>query len=106
MVEISIKELMDLSCNKECPKNSFYEVGKNYFVRTVTMHHLGKLKFITDNELVFEQVSWVADDGRFHQFLKDGVLDEIEPFVDDVCVNRRAIIDITPWRHALPRDQK
>ncbi len=83
-----------------------FEIGKNYFIRTVTMHQLGKVKAISKNEILLEQASWIADDGRFHQFLKNGEIDEIEPFVDDVMVNRRSIIDATLWRHELPRNQK
>jgi hypothetical protein len=45
--------------------------------------------------------------GRFTQALADGKLSEIEPYPDDaiVRVNRDGIIDVTTWRHALPRRQ-
>ena len=85
-----------------------YEVGKNYFIRTVTHHLTGRLIRVTSKELVLEQAAWIADDGRFMQALRDGTLKEVEPFPDDtpVVVGRGALIDAVIWKHALPREQK
>jgi hypothetical protein len=85
---------------------NFWEIGKSYFVRTVTMYQIGKLKAFSDTELVFEKASWIADCGRFHDALKNGKLEEVEPFLDDVCINRSAMIDATIWNHPLPSEQK
>jgi len=30
----------------------------------------------------------------------------VEPFVTPVAINRDAIVDVTEWAHALPREQK
>lgn len=81
-------------------------IGKNYLIRTVTMHHIGKLEAVTKQELVLSGASWVADSGRFHDALKEGKLDEVEPFVHDVIVGRGALIDATEWPHDLVREQK
>ena len=83
-----------------------WQLGKNYFIRTVTMHLTGKLIFINNNELVLKDASWIADSGRFHNALKTGELNEIEPFIDDVIINRGSIIDATIWSHPLPNEQK
>lgn len=83
-----------------------YQVGKNYFIRTVTHHYTGKLVKVTAKELLLEDVAWIADDGRFMNAIKDGDLKEIEPFQDDVVLGRGAILDATIWRHELPRKQK
>ena len=83
-----------------------YQVGKNYFIRTVTHHYTGRLVKVTAKELVLEDAAWIADDGRFMNALKDGTLNEIEPFQDDVVIGRGAVLDATVWRHALPRSQK
>ena len=73
-----------------------YEVGKNYHIRTVTMAHAGKLKAVYDKELVLEGASWVADTGRFNEYLKDtSKVSENEPFKNDVIVGRGAIVDCT-----------
>ena len=83
-----------------------YEIGKNYFIRTVTHHLTGKLIRVTDQELVLDDAAWIADDGRFHIALKDGVLNEIEPFPGQVIVGRGSLIDACVWLHALPREAK
>ena len=80
-----------------------YELGKSYFVRTVTMYVVGKLKSIHEGELVFEDSSWVADMGRFNEALVSGKFQESERFVNDAIVNRGAIVDATLWTHELPQ---
>ena len=86
--------------------NELWQIGKSYLVRTVTMYCLGKLKAIAGQELLFENASWLADCGRFHECLKSGTYSEVEPFVDDVILNRGSIIDATLWRFDLPKESK
>lgn len=77
-------------------KNHPYEIGKNYHVRTVTMAIAGTLKAVYEQELVFEKASWVADTGRFNEYLADtSKVSENEPFANDVIVGRGAIVDCT-----------
>lgn len=85
-----------------------YKVGKNYFIRTVTHHFTGRLIKVTAKELVLEDAAWIADDGRFHEALKSGTLNEIEPFPDnaEVIVGRGSLIDAVEWAHKLPRSAK
>lgn len=85
-----------------------YSVGKNYFIRTVTHHLTGKLIKVTAKELVLEGAAWIADDGRFHDALKTGKLNEVEPFPSEceVIVGRGSLIDAVEWLHKLPQDQK
>lgn len=90
----------------EPQSDDMWTVGKKYFIRTVTMHLVGKLIKITDKEMLLEDASWIADSGRFHDALKTGEFDEIEPFVNDVIVNRNSVIDATEWRFDLPKEQK
>lgn len=85
---------------------SHIQVGQTYFIRTVTMHYTGRVTAISDAEILLEDAAWIADSGRFHNALKTGELGEVEPFVDPVVVGRAALVDATPWRHALPREQK
>jgi len=112
MLDINnVKDLLKiLSCLKECEdkkeSSTFLIIGKSYFIRTVTMNHIGRLININDKELLLEDASWIADSGRFHNALKDGELDEVEPFVSNVIINRDCIIDITEWLHKIPRSQK
>lgn len=84
----------------------FVEVGKNYFIRSVTHHYAGKCVKCTPVFIELEDAAWIASDGRFYNFLKEGKLDEIEPYVDNVRIPIGCILDVTEWKHALPRDQK
>lgn len=102
---IMLKMLLTDSGPQESePIPCFWKVGESYFIRTVTMHCLGKLKAVLPEELLLEQASWVADSGRFHECLRTGKLSEVEPFVNDVILNRSSIIDATIWQHVLPKE--
>lgn len=103
-----VKHIQSLLKGGSSDNSSPYQVGKNYFIRTVTHHYTGKLVRVTPKELVLESAAWIADDGRFMQCIRDGKVNEVEPFhdEDEVIVGRGAILDATIWRHALPREQK
>jgi len=87
-------------------KESAFECGKQYFIRTATYHVVGRLDEIYQKELVLSSASWIADSGRFNAALRTGEFSEIEPFVNDVIVNRGGIIDATEWTHELPSKVK
>ena len=81
-----------------------WEIGSNYFVRTVTHHIMGKLIAVTDKELVMEDVSWIADDGRFSEMFISGTVNEVEPAPEGLAmIGRGALIDAYVWPHALLR---
>ena len=88
------------------PLGSPWVVGRCYFVRTVTYFVVGRLVAVYADELLFESASWVADTGRFHDAIKTGKLNEVEPFTDPVIVGRGAVVDATARRHELPTKQK
>lgn len=85
-----------------------YEIGKNYFIRTVTHHLTGRLVEVHQQELVLVDAAWIADDGRLSDALKSGNFSEIEPYADDlrIIVGRSSIIDAQVFSHKLPRSQK
>lgn len=84
-----------------------YQIGKNYFLRTVTMYYIGKLVRVLPQELVLEDAVWVADAGRFHQAMTDGTLSEVEPFgTGEVVIGRGALVDASLWAHKVPKSQK
>ena len=72
-----------------------WNVGKQYLIRTVTMIQHGTLVMVTDHELVLEKAAWIADTGRFADFLMGKEPNEVEPFPQDrqVIVGRGAVID-------------
>jgi hypothetical protein len=82
-----------------------FEIGRAYFLRTVTYHLTGRVVQIIGRFLVLEDAAWIADSGRFADALKTGSLNEVEP-VGEAIVNADTIADAFPWKHALPRTQK
>ena len=75
-------------------------------IRTVTLYYTGRVALVKASEVVLSEAAWIADTGRFHDALRDGTLSEVEPFVGPVSINRGSIIDVTEWKHPLPRLQK
>ena len=106
--DLTVKEIKHIQSLLKGPSEPShpYEVGKNYFIRTVTHHLTGKLMKVTSKELVLDDAAWIADDGRFHDALKTGKLNEVEPFPGSIIVGRGALIDACIWSHELPRVQK
>ena len=111
-----IEKLLEKLLNDNGEQRNFYMtesnpvhpwvIGNKYFIRTVTMHLVGHVIAVTDKEILLKNASWIADSGRFHDALKSGEFDEIEPFVNDVIVNRNSVIDATIFDHPLPSEQK
>lgn len=85
---------------------SIYKLGAKLLVQTVTFSYTGRLTYVSDTELVLEEAAWVADTGRFTQFLAKGQLNEVEPFPNLVSIARGSIVAVSPWMHELPRKQK
>ena len=73
---------------------SFWQVGKAYLIRTVTMIDTGVLVSIDDHEIVLSDAAWIADTGRFSKTLKTLEFSEVEPFPNGlVAIGRGALID-------------
>jgi len=84
-----------------------YEIGQNYFIRTVTHYFTGTLLWVGRQELLLENVSWIADTGRFSNALKDGKLNEVEPYPEGhVVIGRGSIVDASPWKSGIVMVQK
>ena len=107
---LTFKELKEINnlFGGTSEKRQPFQIGKNYFIRTVTMILVGKLEEVYDNELVLSTPAWIPDTGRFMDCLKDGekAINEIEPFQDNIIVGRNSIIDSTLWNHNLLTEQK
>ena len=103
---LTIKEVKHIQSLLKGPREGThpYHVGNNYFIRTVTHHLTGKLVKVTAKELVLEQAAGIADDGRFHDALKNGKLNEVEP-VGRCYINIQTVVDFFPWKHPLPEEQ-
>jgi hypothetical protein len=88
---------------------STYEdlVGQKVFFRTVTYHALGEVKKVVGRFVHLKTASWIADTGRFMNFIKDGVQtnSEVEP-VGEMFLNMDTVVDFFVWKHSLPKEQK
>ena len=105
-----IKEIAAVAASltgcKASKKTHSLVVGEKVFIRTVTMHYTGSVVEVNDLDVLLEDAAWIADSGRFATALKDGTLKEVEPFPENVSVFLGAIVDVSPWNHDLPREQK
>jgi hypothetical protein len=80
-------------------------VGKKWFIRTVTYHWTGRVKKRVGKFFVLEKAACIFDSGRFMQAIKNGTLNEVEP-VGDAVVSIPSVVDMIPWKHKLPTEQK
>ena len=112
--DMTLGELREIAAlfNKSVPacqnSDSPWEVGENYFLRTVTHHFTGKLVAVHATEIVLTQAAWIADDGRFADAVKEGKFNEVEPFPSDaeVIINRASLVDALKVAFKLPCSQK
>jgi len=113
-MEITLTELAELirtttaPATAPAPKSGLAKlVGRDVIIRTVTHTLIGTLTEVSDDVLTLLDASWIADSGRWADALRDGTLSEVEPFPGgaEVCVGRGAVVDLTRWDHALPREQ-
>lgn len=88
--------------------NPFMVVGTDYFIRTVTHYFTGRLVWVGDKEIVLESVAWIADTGKFSEFVNGRTVNEVEPFSSDatVIIGRGSIIDMTERIGGLPLSAK
>ena len=94
-----IKLLLCEETKKPCSEvkaksNHPYTIGAFYHVRTVTYATAGKLKAVYDKEMVFENASWVADTGRFNEYIKDTSNVKENEYIGEIIVNRDSIVDV------------
>lgn len=87
-------------------KPSPFRVGYKYLFRTVTHIDVGEVVSICGDFVTLKDSSWIADTGRFHNCLKKGVFNEVEPYPNGNTLNLASLIDAAPWDHDLPKEQK
>ena len=91
---------------QQSDNNPPVKIGQAYLFRTVTHIDLGVVVDVKGQYVTLTDASWIADTGRFHDALKTGELNEIEPYTTVVIVNVASCVDFTPWDHDLPKGQK
>lgn len=87
-------------------KGTIYVLGAKLFIRTVTHYQIGEVCYVGPDEIGMINASWVANTGRFHDFLKTGEMSELEPAISRLSIGRGAIVDAYIWTHDLPKVQK
>lgn len=87
--------------------DTHWRIGSNYFIRTVTHHHTGKLVSVNEHEIVLENAAWIADDGRFTEALASCKFNEVEMFPagSKVIIGRGSLIDAVEI-DSIPTSQK
>jgi hypothetical protein len=90
---------------KPATEGSVWEVGKNYYIQTVTWAYTGTLVAVTDKELLLKQAALIGDTGAFHTALKSEVFAEVEPLVNDLVIGRYSIVSATRINNP-PTEQK
>ena len=105
--QLLISLIRELLSTQTQPQSVPFEVGKKYFIRTVTYHLVGEVEKIVGKFIVLKagSVAWVADSGRFMQAINQGALREVEPVDVPGFINTDAITDAFLWEHDCPRKQ-
>ena len=77
--------------------NPYMEVGKDYFICTVTRYYTGRLIWVGEKEITLEDAAWIPSTGRFHEFISGKSWDESEPYVPGtpVIIGRGAIVEMS-----------
>jgi len=85
---------------------SILAVGSAVFVRTVTHNYTGRITAVDAQWIHLDDAAWIADSDRGAAALATGKLAEVEPYPGSCVVAVGAVVDISPWLHALPREVK
>lgn len=106
-MELSMSDLRELIGGNSSNKNSFLEIGKNLFIRTVTMIYTGKLESENSESLLLSSVAWIPDTGRYADSLVSCDFSEVEPYPEGkkVIIFKSGILDVVEIK-SLPRIQK
>lgn len=114
MKDITLNQLVALcsalgnGCGTESKSDTgFFEIGKPYFIRTVTHHYTGMLVAVGDKELLLDGAAWIADDGRFQDALGKSEFSEVEMYPPNskVIIGRASILDAVAIQK-IPTSQK
>ena len=81
-----------------------YGVGDTIVIRAIPYHYIGKVQTIGKHGVTLAAGAvWLADSARWgSDFLKNGIVNETEPFADVVFVGNGVIAEATRWPHAIP----
>lgn len=108
--DLTIGQLKEISkmiaCDNKTSSSHSIKLNEKYLIRTVTNYFTGRVISITDSDIVLENAAWIPDTGRFKEAVEIGSFSEVEPYKNDIILNRGSIIDMTIISFDLPRSQK
>ncbi|WP_299084797.1 hypothetical protein [uncultured Paraglaciecola sp.] len=102
--DLTIGQLKELQSISPSGNKLPFEVGKAYLFRTVTHIEVGRVARIVGKFVELGEASWIADTGRYHDCLKKGVFNEVEPYPLYTGINTDSLINYAPWPHDLPTE--
>lgn len=114
-MQISVVELADLlkantTKSGPMPAEIPFDVGKQYLIRTIGYHWIGRVQSIVGRFLILEIASWVADTGRYSEALAGKLTElptsELEPSPRPVILNADHITDAVEYPFEIPRGVK
>jgi hypothetical protein len=81
-----------------------FQVGMNVVIRAIPYHYIGQIETLGEHGVTLAAGAvWLADSARWgSDFLRNGVVNETEPYRDAVFVGYGVIADITKWAHPIP----
>lgn len=76
----------------------FWIPGRQYIVRTVIMIYVATFKKEEreGKDLIFENCAWIPETSEWHKFVKGVEPREMQPYANDMLINRESIVDATP----------
>ena len=107
--EEQYEKLQELLNQQDANIEAFEDfVGQDIFVRTVTMAYTGHVEWIKGNFMKLSTATWVADTGRFSDFVRKGKPTEAVEYepMGTTVLNIQTFMDITLLQMELPFEQK
>ena len=105
--DLTVKDARTLANMFACGESgsTSLKVGCKYLIETATKFYLGELVSMTSQTIVLANSCWIADTGRFADFMKTGKPNEAEPVEALVHIPHTSINAAIEWAHALVKDQ-
>lgn len=81
-----------------------FKVGDTVVIRAIPYHYIGEISSIGKHTVTLAPGAvWLADSKRWgSEFLRDGQVNETEPYPDGVTIGYGVIADLTKWPHKIP----
>lgn len=84
-----------------------FKVGSKVFLWGLNKMTTGTIVALHDDSVILDNASWVADSGRFHEFMQDPAskASEVEMYPGKIQLNTATLIDAT-LVSSIPKETK